>query len=62
MERKGAHVDAGGFAVGAEERRGAVHLEHLQLAPLGVRRVVEDLQIPHTHLVLRATTPPHISV
>ena len=51
-------MNALSFPVGAEERRGHMHLEHLQLAPLGVRGVVQDLQIPDADLVLQAQWAP----
>ena len=47
-------MDALCLLVCAEQRRGHVHLEHLQLTPLGVRAVVQDLQIPYPYLVLHA--------
>ena len=51
-------MNALSFPVGAEERRGHMHLENLQLAPLGVRGVVQDLQIPDADLVLQAQWAP----
>ena len=40
---RGAHMDALGFPVGAEERRRHVHLENLQLPALGIRGVIQNL-------------------
>ena len=49
----GTHVDALCLLVGAEQRWRAMHLHHFQLAAASICRVVEDLQVPLSHLVLR---------
>lgn len=49
----GTHVDALCLLVGTEQWWRAVHLHHFQLAAASICRVVEDLQVPLSYLVLR---------
>ena len=55
-------MDALSLFVGAEQRRRAVHLDGLQLAPARVRGVVQDLQVAHAHLMLQAAGNISITV